>query len=204
MPALPYVSVLPLWSRLKWPLIALALVVLFNFAFTPGFFHLELRDGRLYGSLIDVINRAAPVMLLSIGMTLVIATGGVDLSVGAVMAIAGAVAALLVSKGANVLTVVLPVALGTALLLGAWNGLLVAFLEVQPIVATLILMVAGRGLAQLLTGGQIIAFENKPFQFIGGGSLFGLPFTVSLVALVFAATALFSRRTAAGLFIEAA
>src|SRR5207249_149215 len=139
----------PLWSRLKWPLAALALVLLFNLAFTPGFFHVEIRGGHLYGSLIDVLNRAAPVMLLSIGMTLVIATGGVDLSVGALMAIAGAVAALLVSKGAGVLTVVLPVALGTGLLLGAWNGLLVAFLEVQPIVATLIPMVAGVRIAQL-------------------------------------------------------
>src|ERR1051325_782462 len=86
------------WHKLKWPLIALAMVLLFNAVFTPGFFHFNIRDGRVYGSLIDILNRAAPVMLLSLGMTLVIATGGVDLSVGAVMAITGAVAALLVTR----------------------------------------------------------------------------------------------------------
>src|SRR5262245_18130441 len=79
-----------------WPAAALAAVVLFNVFFTEGFARLEWRDGRLYGSLIDVLNRGAPVMLLALGMTLLIATGGVDLSVGAVMAVSGAVAALLI------------------------------------------------------------------------------------------------------------
>src|SRR2546425_67770 len=86
------------FAKLIWPLVALGVLLLFNLAFTSGFFHIEVKDGRLYGSLIDVLGRAAPVMLLSIGMTLVIATGGVDLSVGTVMAIAGAIAALLITK----------------------------------------------------------------------------------------------------------
>ncbi|HEQ60880.1 MAG TPA: ABC transporter permease, partial [Firmicutes bacterium] len=81
-----------------WPVAALLALLLFNLAFTPGFFRLEFKDGHLYGSLIDVVNRAAPVLLVSLGMTLVIATGGVDLSVGAVMAIAGSVAALLLTR----------------------------------------------------------------------------------------------------------
>ena len=74
------------------------MLLLFNLIFTPSFFHLEIRDGHLYGTLVDILNQGSKVMLLSIGMTLVIATGGVDLSVGSVMAIAGAVAALLVTK----------------------------------------------------------------------------------------------------------
>src|SRR5436309_14296053 len=86
------------WSKLQWPLAALALVLLFNLFLTPGFLRLEIKDGRLYGSLIDVLNRGTPVALAALGMTLVIATGGVDLSVGAVMAIAGSVAALLITK----------------------------------------------------------------------------------------------------------
>ena len=77
-------------SKLVWPVAALAVILLFNFFFTPGFFHIEVRDGRLFGSLVDILNRSVPVMLLSAGMTLVIATSGVDLSVGAVMAMAGA------------------------------------------------------------------------------------------------------------------
>src|SRR5438128_2587927 len=84
------------WAKLKWPLVALGLVLLFNLGFTPGFFRIEIKSGFLYGSLIDILNRAAPVMLLSLGMTLVIATGGVDLSVGAVMAMAGSIAAWLI------------------------------------------------------------------------------------------------------------
>lgn len=61
---------------LLWPLVALALLLLFNRLFTPGFFALEIRDGRLYGTLVDVLNQGSKVMLLALGMTLVIATGG--------------------------------------------------------------------------------------------------------------------------------
>src|SRR5207244_10393807 len=107
------------------------------------------------GSLIDMLSRGAPVMLLALGMTLVIATGGVDLSVGAVIAVSGAVAAALIARppysplasfpGGNSVVWAVTVALAAALLAGLWNGLLVAALEVQPFVATVILMVAGRG-----------------------------------------------------------
>jgi ribose/xylose/arabinose/galactoside ABC-type transport system permease subunit len=83
-------------SQLFWPLVALGFVLLFNFFFTPGFLRLEIKDGHLFGSLIDILNRAAPLMLLAIGMTLVIATKGIDISVGSVIAIAGAVAATIV------------------------------------------------------------------------------------------------------------
>ena len=88
--------------------------------------------------------------------------------------------------------------------LGAWNGLLVTRLRIQPIIATLILMVVGRGIAMLITDGQIVTFEHPAFVFFGNGHFLGLPFTVTIVALVFAATALLTRRTAIGLFIEAA
>ncbi len=190
------------WSKLKWPLLALALALAFNAAFTPGFFRVEIKDGHLYGSLIDIIHRGAPVILLSLGMTLVIATGGVDLSVGAVMAISGAIAALLVRAG-QPLVVVVAVALAAALVAGLWNGLLVGFMKVPAIVATLVLMVSGRGIAQLLTGGQHVAFENKSLEFIGTGHLGGVPFTFTLVLVVFLLLGLARTRTAAGLFIEA-
>src|SRR5688572_17683252 len=117
------------WRKLQWPLLALALVFAFNFVFTRDFFELTFRDGRLYGSVIDILSRAAPVMLLALGMTLVIATGGIDLSVGSVMAIAGGVAALLVTKG-FALPAVLALSLGVALLAGFWNGSLVGYLQV--------------------------------------------------------------------------
>ncbi len=99
--------------------------------------------------------------LLAIGMTLVIATGGIDLSVGAVMAIAGATAASMTVAGHS-LPVVLLAALAAGALAGLWNGILVAVAKIQPFVATLILMVAGRGVAQLITAGQIVTFDSRP------------------------------------------
>jgi ribose/xylose/arabinose/galactoside ABC-type transport system permease subunit len=188
-------------GTLFWPLAALALLLIFNLIFTPGFFHIEIKDGRLFGSLIDILNRGAPVMLLAIGMSLVIATAGVDLSVGAVIAVAGAAAVLAIVSGGSVLLGVIA-ALAAALVAGTWNGALVAYIGIQPIVATLILMVAGRGVAQLLTNGQILTLENRRFEFIGGGYLGGLPFSVIIVAVIFLVVALLTRRTALGLFIE--
>jgi simple sugar transport system permease protein len=190
------------WQKLKWPLIALVVALLFNAIFSPGFFSFTVRDGRLYGSVIDILNRAAPVMLLSLGMTLVIATGGVDLSVGAVMAITGATAALLLTKTALGVPAVIIISLAVAIVAGIWNGALVGIFKVPPIVATLILMVSGRGIAQLLTDGQIITFENKSFEFIGRGALVGLPFTITLVLIVWGMLSLLKARTALGLFVE--
>jgi simple sugar transport system permease protein len=191
------------WRKLQWPLLALGLVLLYNFIFTRDFFELTVRDGRLYGSVIDIFNRASPVMLLALGMTLVIATGGVDLSVGAVMAIAGAVAALLVTQTDLPVTAIIAASLGVAVIAGVWNGVLVGVFEVPPIVATLILMVSGRGIAQLLTGGQIITFENKALEFIGRGGFLGLPFAITLVVIALLAVVFLQTKTAAGLFIEA-
>jgi simple sugar transport system permease protein len=141
------------------------------------------------------------VALLSLGMVLVVATGGIDLSVGAVMAIAGAVAASLADS--QPLPVVLGAALATGLLCGLWNGLLVAVLRIQPIVATLILMVAGRGVAQLITEGRIITFASPDLAFLGGGAVLGVPMPVVLVLGMLLVTLALVRGTALGLMIEA-
>ena len=188
------------------PLAALALLLLVDLATIPGFFSLTIRDGHLYGSLVDILNRAAPLMLAALGMTLVIATRGIDISVGAVVALSGTVAAMLVGGGQEPetqLMLAMAAAMGAALLCGLWNGMLVASLGLQPIVATLILMVAGRGLAQLLTDGQIVTVYHAPYFFLGGGYFLGLPFSLTVVALVFAVTAFMMNKTALGLFIQA-
>ncbi|NHZ88521.1 ABC transporter permease [Massilia sp. CCM 8733] len=188
------------------PLAALAVLLLIDLVAIPGFFHISIKDGHLYGSLIDIINRAAPLMLAALGMTLVIATRGIDISVGAVVALSGTVAAMLIGGGPQAETPLvwaLAAAMGAALLCGLWNGVLVSALGLQPIVATLILMVAGRGLAQLLTDGQIVTVYYEPFFFLGGGYFAGLPFSLTVVALVFAVIALMMRKTALGLFIQA-
>jgi ribose/xylose/arabinose/galactoside ABC-type transport system permease subunit len=188
------------------PLAALAVLLLIDLVAIPGFFQLQIKDGHLYGSLVDIVNRAAPLMLAALGMTLVIATRGIDISVGAVVALSGTVAAMLIGGGPAAEVPMLwamAAAMGAALLCGLWNGVLVATLGLQPIVATLILMVAGRGLAQLLTDGQIVTVYYQPFFFLGGGYLFGLPFSLTVVAIVFAVIALMMRKTALGLFIQA-
>ena len=205
------------WLRhpLARPLLALAVLLALDFALIPGFFQLTIKDGHLYGSLVDIVNRAAPLMLAAIGMTLVIATRGIDISVGAVVALSGTVAAMLiggtmvVENGVPAYVSRIPMgwallaAFGAAVACGLWNGFLVAGLKLQPIVATLILMVAGRGLAQLLTDGQIVTVYYQPFFFIGSGYLLGVPFSLFIVAGVFAATALLLHKTALGLFIQA-
>ena len=180
---------------LAWPLAVLALLLVFNLFANRSFFVITYRDGRLFGSLIDVLNRGSPVALLALGMTLVIATGGIDLSVGAVMAMAGAVAGALLAPPDGSPLAGLHAVLGStggvifaglllALVAGMWNGMLASFLEIQPIVATLILMVSGRGIAQLLTAGQIPTFTNPSFQFLGSGSFLALPFPFVLVPVI--------------------
>ncbi len=188
------------------PLAALAVLLIIDLVAVPGFFRLTVKEGHLYGSLIDIVNRAAPLMLAALGMTVVIATRGIDISVGAVVALSGTVAAMLIGGGPEAQTPMLwamAAAMGAALLCGLWNGILVASLGLQPIVATLILMVAGRGLAQLLTDGQIVTVYYEPYFVLGGGYLFGLPFALTVVAVVFALIAFMMKRTALGLFIQA-
>ena len=190
-------------GQLFWPCVTLTLMCLVNFYFNRGFFDIEIKDGHLYGSVIDILNRAAPMLLIAMGMTLVIATRGIDISVGATVAIAGAVVAsmiggsLVIQDGVQtyVSNVPMPVAIICALL--------VAGAGMQPIVATLILMVAGRGVAQLVTEGQIVTVYYEPFFFIGNGFLLGIPFSLYIVAVVLIALLFMVHRTALGLFIEA-
>jgi simple sugar transport system permease protein len=200
--------------RIFWPVVTLVLLLLFSLATNPQFFSVTVRDGHLYGSLVDILNRAAPLVIIALGLTLVIATHGIDISVGAVVAISGAVAATLIGgelilKGGMQdvtrypLVVVIAGALAVSLLAGMWNGLLVSTVGMQPIIATLILLVAGRGVAQLVTSGQIITIYYSPYYFIGNGFLLGIPFSLYIAAAVFLIIGLLARRTALGLFIEA-
>jgi len=196
---LPRVPRLP---RTALPQIAaLAAILLLDRLVSPQFFNIKLSGGRLFGSLIDVLNHGAPVAMLSLGMVLVIATGGIDLSVGAVMAIAGAIAATLADTQPLVVTLLAALAVG--LVCGLWNGILVAWFRIQPIVATLILMVAGRGLAQLITGGRIQTFSSYGLAWFGGGSVLGLPAAVVVTAGATLVTLLLVRGTALGLMVEA-
>jgi simple sugar transport system permease protein len=155
-------------------------------------------------------------MLLAIGMTLVIATGGVDLSVGATMAIAASVAGILMNPSAlknevffvtdpnytfQPLWLVIVAALIVSIICGLWNGVLVAYMRIQPMVATLILMISGRGIAQLITNGLRVQITYRPYAFIGQGWIV-LPFSLYIVAILLIITWIMTRKTAIGMFIE--
>jgi len=197
--------------QLFWPLVAFGLLLVVCVIVQPGFLRVSWVSGHLQGNLIDVLNRAAPLMLVSAGMTLVIAIRGLDISVGAVVAISAAVTALLIGGSVDggagrgdgfTLGIAIGGGLLAAMLCGLWNGLLVVKAGMQPIVATLILMVAGRGIAQLITDGQILTIYYSPYYFIGNGYLAGLPFALIVAALVAIALHLLLTRTAMGLFIR--
>ncbi|XVV07913.1 ABC transporter permease [Actinosynnema sp. CA-248983] len=140
-------------------------------------------------------------------MTLVIATRGIDLSVGAVVAIAAAVTCEYIATSgdpgsATTALLGMAISLGLCLILGLWNGFLVAVLRIQPIVATLVLMTAGRGIAMLVTDGQIITVNNETYRSVGAGFvLLPLAILISVAMLVLVAVA--TRKTALGLLIEA-
>jgi len=215
---------MPLFKRIRenrvfWPLVALALILITDAIFAPGFFKIGIVDGHLFGNIIDVFNNSAPLMLVAIGMTMVIATGGVDLSVGAVIAISAAMGAVLINPALgtklisnDILTkdatntplwLIVLADLGAGTLCGLWNGLLVSRGKIQPMVATLILMVAGRGIAQLITNGQIMTIYYTPYFFFGNGFIFGLPVSIYIVAVVFVFAWILVRKTSIGMFIEA-
>lgn len=188
--------------RVAPQLLTLLALVLLVTAFFPEFLRIEVVNGRLVGPVMDILKRGAPVGLLAVGMTLVIATRGIDLSVGAVIAIAGAVAAWAITRDLG-LAAALALAFAAGVAAGLWNGVLVAIVGIQPIVATLILMTSGRGIAQLVTEGRILTFSHDGLAFLGSGAVLGIPVPAVLWVATAIAVTLLLRRTALGMLIEA-
>ncbi|MDC0700490.1 ABC transporter permease [Clostridium sp. D33t1_170424_F3] len=185
-----------------WPIVIFLLILLVNGIVSGGsFFEMRIVDGHLYSRIIDILRNGSKLMLLATGMTMVLATGGTDISVGSVMAISGAVACTIVAGGGNVAVAILAAILA-GVVAGAWNGLLVSKIKIQPIVATMILMVAGRGIAQLITNGKIVTVNSDTYYFINGGYILGLPFPLFIVAFIVLLVMLFIKKTAFGLFLE--
>ena len=194
--------------RLIWPAAALVALIVVNSISRPSFLSVTVNHGQLYGSLVDILRNSAPLMLVALGMTLVIATRGIDLSVGAQMAISGSVALTIIadSKSPNNLgTVAIAILAGVALtlLLGLWNGFLVSVVGIQPIIATLVLMLAGRGIALLITGGFITTITSTPYAVLAQGYVFGFPFAFLVSAIAIVIVTILVRRTALGVLTEA-
>ena len=185
--------------RLFLPIVCLIAVLLVNVITTPGFFKVSINNGVLYGYIVDVINRASELVILAVGMTLVTAaSGGQDISVGAVMAVAAAVCCQILSGGEVSVN-----SLAASALCGAFNGFLVAKLNIQPMVATLILYTAGRGIAQLITDGQITYIRVGSYKVYGGyiGKC-PVPTPIFIAIIVVVITYLVLKKTALGLYIE--
>lgn len=194
--------------RLFWPLVALLSLIVINTIARSQFASVTVQNGRLYGAMIDILRNSAPLMLVSLGMTVVIATRGIDLSVGAIMAVSGAVALTIIDDAANAnnlgtVLIALVVAVLVSLVLGVWNGFLVSVVGIQPIIATLVLMFAGRGVALLITGGFITTVNSTPFEFVATGYVLMLPFAFFISVAAIMAIGFTERRTALGVLTEA-
>lgn len=191
-----------------WGIVAILALLALNVVKDPTYLALSINpnNGNLVGNLVDILRQAAPVMMIAIGMSLVIATGGIDLSVGSLMAVAGAVSMEFLSAAGDSFGAALA-AVGLALviagILGAVNGLLVAYVGLQPFIATLVLMLAGRGIAKVITGGQNTTASNDSFRWIANGFVIGIPVVFILAVLIVIAVGWVVRRSALGLMIEA-
>jgi simple sugar transport system permease protein/ribose transport system permease protein len=178
---------------------ALLALLLLNILITPNFLNLQ--------TLAVNVSQVSTIVLVALGMTLVIATGGIDLSVGAVMAVAGALAPLIFGSAwglANpglglAAAILLPLLVAAAC--GVFNGTLIAAFGVQPIIATLILFISGRGVALVLTNGNLQTFTNRNFTWLGTGRLLGLPVMGWIALALTFIVALVVRKTIYGRYL---
>jgi ribose/xylose/arabinose/galactoside ABC-type transport system permease subunit len=174
-------------------LFAFILLVVLNLLLTPNF--------AAWNNFWNVLLQVAPTMLVAVGMTFVIATSGIDLSVGSVMAIASALAATNLDRGVGVAILL---SLLVSLALGAFNGALITGFRIQPIIVTLALLISGRGIAQVIShGGQLIPFSEPSFEYLGKGRVGPIPFQVLVMIAVIAAALFLLRATSFGRYVLA-
>ncbi len=200
-------------SQLALPIVALVVMLIINVIITPTFFKISIQNGVLYGFIIDILNRSCELVILAVGMTLVVASSrGTDISVGAIMAVSGAIIVRLLGGSYEGYAMYPAIAILFGLLggvaCGAFNGLLVAKLNIQPMVATLILFTAGRGIAQLISSnenatGVILYVRMESFKWIGG-FIPGcpIPTPIFIVIIFVLLTELLLKKTALSTYIQ--
>lgn len=194
------------------PIICMILVLLINLFKDPGFFSIGVKNGVLYGRLIDVLNRGSEIAILAIGQTLVVAvSAGTDISVGSVMALAACGGCVVLTGYGNtsVTSVIAPIGLGIFVgiiyggICGCINGAMVAKLKVQPMVATLILYTAARAVGLLLCNNQISYIRYEPYKYLGNffpGCPIPTPILVTILMIVIAQLVL--KKTSLGLYVQ--
>jgi len=196
-------------SQHIWAVLAIIVLICINIVKDPGYLSITYSSntGAFVGNLVDIARAVAPLLMVATGMCLVIATGGIDLSVGSMMAVSGAVAmeylhgaGLPNSVGAAAIALLL--AFGLCAGLGAISGVLISVVGLQPFITTLVMMLAGRGLAKVITDGQNTTAINEPYRWLANGYVLGLPVVFLLAVAIAALIALLIRRTALGMMIE--
>ncbi len=179
-------------------LIALVVMIIVVSLLNPNFF--------TTGNILNILRQTAVNAIMAVGMTLVILTAGIDLSVGSVLALCGAIGANLIAMEMP-LVVAVGAALGAGALLGATSGIIIAKGKVQAFIATLVSMTMVRGLTLVYTGGRPIStgFTDTAdaFSYIGTGYLFGLPVPIWIMALIFGAAWYLLNHTRLGRYIYA-
>lgn len=159
------------------------------------------------GNLVDILRYSAPTLMVAVGMSLVIATAGIDLSVGSGMVVGGAVAMEFLASHTSgsfvdaLIAVVVAVVVAGAL--GLVNAVLISKVGLQPFISTLIMMMAGRGLAKVITGGNNTYAQNNSYKWISTGYVLGVPVVAVIAFAIVLAVGLLVRRTALGMMIEA-
>jgi galactofuranose transport system permease protein len=200
-------SRLPAFVRTYSALIALTALIVYNIIFTTNFLSIGTFNANM--------TQVATIVIVAVGMTFVIATGGIDLSVGSLMAIAGVLAPLFLVDAQQFGTPVVGLALAivapliATTVLGAFNGTLVTVVGLQPIIATLVLYLGGRGIAQLLVNGELRELRNlgspliPSFEFIGLGQVFGIRFQIVIMVIVVVVAAWVLHATTFGRYVLA-
>lgn len=197
--------------RLAFSVTLLFIIMLQNVITTPTFFHMAITNGLLSGYIPIILDQASKLVIVTLGMTLVTAvSGGQDISVGSIMAISAAFCGLLLN-GPEYRTEIFhnPYALAIfAGLLGgaacgAFNGFLVAILNIQPMIASLILFTCGRSIAKLITHSQTVYIMNPVFKYLGV-QIPGIPLRTTIIVsvLMIVIVAAVIKLTSLGLNIE--
>jgi ribose/xylose/arabinose/galactoside ABC-type transport system permease subunit len=190
-------------------LLAILALLGLNLLKDPGYLAISYNanTGGFVGNLVDIGRAVAPILMVSTGMCLVIATGGIDLSVGSMMAVSGAVTMEYLSGAAAPDSIgAAATAIGLMLLvcaaLGLVNGVLIAYAGLQPFIATLVMMLAARGLAKVITNNANTQAENEPFEWLTNGYVLGIPAAILVSGGIAVAVAVVVRTSALGMLIE--
>lgn len=204
---------MPLFLPIFCMVLVMAVNIIYDAAngnFALNFFTVSIRNGILYGRLVDILNRGSEIAILAIGMTLVVSSSaGTDISVGSVMSLAASFCCMLLAgygvSSTNELAVPLLVGVLGGILIGcvcgAFNGFLVANLNVQPMVATLILYSAARAIGLLLCNNMIVYVRVPSFKVFGDYvGIVPTPIIIAAVCVIIVTIVL--KKTALGLYIQ--